>query len=378
MDYEKRVKEFVPILRVHQVDGSQKLTETKKLAVGYVLDQYERVSLKEVKKDPELRTAMEHDFVAFYEALEGKNPQPQSIYLDFSSFKSFYEDNLEAIFKQPFPVWKRDYILELKRRFRLPSREKLAIHFMTEKPAGTPYTTVVLSPEDFDDYMYSNDRRSAQLVSWKLSNPGEDRKKTKAIIKRVTRKLPKGTSVEKKMAKAAKDPEFRTMVGRGGFGLSLRMTELEFGNPTPDDLVWIGAGRLYDAFNKAQDTPTGNMISIASYSPWIGKNNGENLTKAFAETTAHEIGHALGIRHPSVSLEYVKGPTAMPMASAKALQYINFLPPEMRESIIWMRENAHLMHTTLGRDHIRPATPKFNEFTLDYFRFILGVQPKAN
>lgn len=113
------------------------------------------------------------------------------------------------------------------------------------------------------------------------------------------------------------------------FGHYTRMQEEEFGNPNQNELLLIYGQ------NFLSDSPSGN---------WKTAFMGEKLeqsAQAFAEVTAHETGHSLGLEHPGRR---------------------------------YKRNSYHLMDTAGQRLLDRSRFCRFNDFALEYFRYILGVK----
>ena len=348
MDYLYSIRQMIPVLRAEMLDGSKELTETKKLAVGYVLEQYGPVSPDEVRRNDRLRNAMETSLADYYGALEGKKAKPQVVYVDLSEFHEFYDAKFGPVLGKAFSSWQRDFLKELRDFYRLPDGSNLNIIFTTDKPKEGSFMTVAVTPQNFDDYMYASRERMAKLPS--SQRRGD--KEVDVIIKRVTASLPIRVREEEKMVEVANDPEFRRRVGRGGNGRTILAVELEFGNPTPDDIVWIGAARLYGSFEISRETLEGRSISVGSYIPWIGEDQGRNVARAFAEVTAHEVGHALGLQHPLNTLRDFQGGRPIPIPNRQ----------------------GHLMDPIILRDRLRPGVARFNIFSTDYLKFVLGVE----
>lgn len=353
MSYLDKVKQFIPILRANQLDGSDELTPSKRLAVGYLLEQYEGTTPSDIERDPELQTNMEFDLVDFYDALQERQREHQTVYIDFSNFKDFYNSKFKPETRQNFSLWQKDFIGELGDYYCLSTGESFNITFVTKKPEQGKYTAVVVSPMDFSQFMYTRDDLKEKLppsILYELTcDEKGERSEIQADIQRVVRKLPESMTDAEKMRKVAEDENFKKRTGSGGYGRFVRTRQLEFGNPTQDDLVWIGAERFYDTFQSSRKILAGERFGMGSYAPWIAQNNGRNVAKAFAETTAHEVGHALGISHPGSFLSCYH-PIPVP------------------------RRQGHLMDVTLLRDRARPQRVMFNDFTLDYLRYVLGVR----
>ena len=174
----------------------------------------------------------------------------------------------------------------------------------------------------------------------------------------------------------ARDPRLQAFVDKGEklYGRYVSQSASEFGNPKKDDLVWMGIEIFVRNYDEAvailtqlggydnflgqisegrENDPT---ATLGTYRPWIAVSDGKSFADIIAETTAHEIGHALGLAHPSSS-------------------YLEFKNDWTVD--IMLNRTGHLMEQASFRERIRPETPRFNEFAFDYLKYILGVDGRA-
>ena len=308
-------------LRVDQLDGKPGLSQQEALALGYVHEQFGD-PLVYGEYDWGLSTYMTNRLGAYYQGLMSTKPRKQTVYIDFSPFEKYYLDNLQDRKRMTFAKWQGEFLQKLQDCF-VTEDGPLNIDFVTRNP-GVPCIHMVFSPD---------------LVSQAVAKRPDDEK---LIFMKYFRK----------MFPSLLEGELELIRKKSG------------SDSLSDDQLLLQAVTSKAVSDKDQDFRasgiTFNPVSLdaefgnqydESFIVMQGIHSANMDIEITALVAAHEIGHALGVQHPMSALRRFNGPQS-----------------ETED----LRDYGHIM-TQYDR---RLGIKRFNDYTIDYFRYILGVKSK--
>lgn len=364
-----KVDQLIKLTQADSLDGKAGLSEIERLAASYAANQYEGVDFEKLssKDNSELIGSIKRDTQNFYDLLKGKKSKPQVVYVDFSEFDAFYNEKLKSFTSQELGDFKRDLLGEVENYFILRDGNgtRLNIEIVTSKPKGkSPYIWISLSSRTFFDFAYTNDDLKKRFVR-NLDIDSNTETKRRLSIVRLRLESGKHLSRDQLDVKMADDSEFKGLVrdSTSQFkAYTLMKKVFEFGNPTPDEVIYFSAASYLYLLNASRDMASGRLNAPGGNNPVIAnliKDKG-NLVKFAATDIAHEIGHALGLRHPRETLRDYHA------SHGRALYTVSALTNDI------MYEANELLYR--GQPLEKNV---FRDFALDYFKYILGTKPKT-
>lgn len=273
----------------------------------------------------------------YYAALPA-TPRKQIVYVDVSPFRQKYEAHWEANLEGfDFDIWLADYLAKVRSRFVMADGSQLNIEIVTKRPTSGEYAVVVLTTEPDTQTLQGRPftEKLAYITGLKHNGESEEAAEFRQALQEFRAKHSHLKSPEALVdAFLASDFMQRNphmeKDGSVELGQAFKGEPRELGNPSLDDL---GIVRGYEYVNNAHYT--------------VFRNQFQKGALMLAETTAHEIGHMLGLEHLNKD-------------SIRAGQL---------EPSLMMQTDSRYQHTQGKR--LMP----FSESEMSYLSYILGVVP---
>lgn len=339
---DPKIVEFAKLLQADMLDGEEGLSEKEALAVAKLMEHHGGApTAEDFETKPGLEKFDLERIRELYNTLDGHPGNvKQIVYVDIKPFEQYYKDHIGKKTGQSYGDWIDDYLQQLSDKFKLEDGTELNIEFVTTPPTDSEYATIVLTDQGAHQTLAKrSDEEKIKFVQGLVENASKMvQAQAKALIQRTQQKYGDDLPMDEIYLKAfedtyVQDGEYLVNPNEVQFAHYYRMQAEEFGNPNHDELMLVfGQGYFSD------DLPPGLSERI------LGKDY-ELSAQAFAETSAHEIGHMLGLDHPGG---------------------LNRTVP------------THLMDQTGTRLKSRaPSKSLFSEHTLEYLRFVLGVKDES-
>lgn len=360
------------MLGADKLDGKKGLSSLENLAVEYSLDQVELLNpetfsslySEELNLDPQPYEVADDLFLIesarqimtdFYRIIQKVKPVRQVVYIDTTDFVADYETRFKPITKLSFKEWKMKLIAQIAANFQQQGQKNPDIIFVSERPVGV-FTTIAITPKNFNDYMRSTDELKIRTAKMLLaSNNPMFRQQVQHAYDQICKDDPDG-SEEEHLLTLTNNAEGFLKGDKRGLYVSVAVNEL--GNKTKDDLVFVGASGLYKDYQDSAKVLKGEGFFPPDQTPmnipWLAENK-SNITKAFADLISHELGHALGLPHPNDAYN-------------RSIRFKSWPPKVLRE--------PHMMYqaASLSLARKRSGEVFFSPMAMDYFCAVLGTR----
>lgn len=324
---DQTVKEFAQLIQAENLDSDPELSPTEALAVRALMEHHGyQPTQEDFDKKPTLEEFDLKKVREFYDILDMTVAAKQVVFIDTEPFESYYNEHYKPRIGVDFQTWVSSYLEKLEEKFTLEDGPKLNIEFVTVRPTDSEFSTIVLT--DKDPYETFQDRPEEEKIKFVVSllqhSSSTIRTRSQAEFQKLKATLPEGTDPND-ISLAMYDSSYVQGLGymdnRGKitFAKFLPLQRQEFGNPQRTDMVLFYGDRLKGYIESSEE---------------LGL---KDAAQAFADITAHETGHLLGLYH------------------AGRTKY--------EEDLSLMGSFGH-----------RPLGAKFGKFHLEVLKHVLGLQ----
>lgn len=305
-------------LHADELDGKRGFSRQEALALDYVYEQFGD-PFADGTEDVGLLTYMENRLDHYYQALVRARPRPQMVYIDFSPFKKYYDDKFQVRQGLTYPQWQEKFLAKLRAHF-VAEEGPFNIDFVTRDP-GVPCIHMFFSPEDVYDAIAK--RPDTEKLIFMRNVKSSYPENIGPSLRRLKKENPH-LDEETLLLEAFQDPFVRKIDNEGrGLTVNPEGWEAEFGNIHDESLIVI------------QGYHCGNFD-----------------VEQVVATAAHEIGHALGLKHPLEALDSYS-----------------------KKSLVEDKKHfCHVMNPYPYRKIGGGICNYFNDYAVDYFRYILGIK----
>lgn len=339
-------------------DNPKELSEAEDLALRTVAEKYEGADFAGLAlTEPDLLFKIREEVSQLHAVLNGRAPQEQVIYLDFSELETFYNENFKDDTQLDFAKFKKIIAKKIPTYFEIP-KGKLNIRWVLEKPEGTSFTRVFFSPRSLAENLKEDPDIAIAYVGYimGLANFFPEMTTQDPTLKALSNykaRYPYDNEAQV-IDRFVREYRFRAPTN---WGMTLTNQGVDLGNQSANDLVLIDGKNFLDTLESStQQLDKGDSTPRHFLTPWVAKNPKRNLATAMAETAAHEIAHALGLNHNSEAYR----------------RYLAKNRSSTQPSPVVSSPNIMTHPWYLFKAGFTPGTLKFSDDVLKYFKFILG------
>lgn len=323
----------------NKFDGQEDLSDREYVSVLQWADQYgAKVLLTQVQNNAALRNDYRRYWHDNYKNLPEPGGQAQVIYIDVEEFRDTFESQIELNSPQVFDEWIATYVDIVRKKFVTADGTPLNIEIVTKRPTSGDYSTVVLTDEP--DFKTLPKRPRHEQLAFVRGLKYHANRKVR-IAYRETRE-----QIQEELGPGATPEEFLDALfqsdfvvnevynqaekGIRHFARAFRDNNGDYGNHSKTDLVIMDGWAVLDA----------HTHRTFGY-------DFERGAQLYADITAHEIGHLLGLEHPD------------------------------RRALESGRTKVSLMAQTSERNQetrLQSSIP-FSTYSLSYLHYVLGEKP---
>lgn len=329
------------LFSLDQLDCKAGYSELEELTAQYLFDQYGEMDESFIREHGEQVQIKAEEF---YHLLSGKKAATQTVYIDLSQFEYVYEaKGLSTYTHKTWRQWKREFRQGLEKKYTDSQGNQLRIQFTFDRPVDGKYTTLSFLHSN-QPYKILEHHPAATQIYFVKSLLRTGYASVVQAAKDLKENNPEKSNQEILLAlfhhESVKNFKFASHANGQCFH---QFDGLDLGNRDSSEIVMVYTNKIFDE-------------DFSEIWTDVFKTRSDLVTDHLVSAAAHEIGHALGLKHPG-TLE----------RRARKLDKLDNTEMCVEEKALMCQSKYY------AQNYKRGEAPIFSDFQMSYLKHVLGV-----